>query len=113
MDEADLQTRILELAVVKMEIKKLEAKEEALAASVMEGLFEQPSVFQEDGSISYGAIPSMRVAVETKTTTTVSREKLIAQGVDIAKIVEATNVTESKPFIRIYPRKVKEEKAVS
>lgn len=103
--ELSLHTNIRCLADLKARIKVLQAEEEKLAATVMEQLFQMPDVFQPDGKISYVSALG-RTAVETKWTHTISKEMLVAQGVPIDKIVAATNSTESKPYVRIYPSKV-------
>jgi hypothetical protein len=107
-DELALHTDIRLLLDLKADIKALQAREDALAAAVMERLFTLPDVFQPDGKISYQCEIG-RTAVETKWTHTISKEKLVAQGVSVDKIAAATNSTESKPYVRIYPAKVKTE----
>lgn len=105
-DELKLQTDIRCLADLKAEIKGLEAREEALAAAVMEQIFTMPDVFLPDGKISYQSEIG-RTAVETKETRTISAAMLIAQGVAVEKVEAATTVTQSKPYVRIYPARAK------
>jgi hypothetical protein len=108
-EQLKLHTDIMLLRDLKLEIKRLGAREDELSAVVMEQLFQQPDVFQPDGKISY-MMELGRVAVETKWTHTISKEMLVAQGVPIGKITAATNSTESKPYVRIYPKKDKTAK---
>lgn len=103
-EELSLHTNIRCLADLKARIKELEAEEEKLSAIVMEQVFQQPDAFLPDGKIAYISALG-RTAVETKTTRTISREMLVAQGVPIDKIEAATNTTESKPYVKIYPSK--------
>jgi len=105
-EELLLQTNIRCLLDRKAQLKGLETMIDDLEAEIMTQVFQMPDVFLPDGKISYMSELG-RTAIETKTTRTISREMLVAQGVEIEKIEAATNTTQSKPYVRIYPAKAK------
>jgi len=77
--------------------KAIEAALEPIDERIMAGCFER-------GQTSY-VIPGWKANIENKTTRTISREKLVARGVDVDLIDGATDVTVSKAFVKFYALK--------
>lgn len=100
-----LNDKIDRLVSLKLLIKQYEAEAGELGAEIINAMLSRPECLRADGKISYEYFGFGRVAVETKITRTIKAELLVAAGVPVDKITEATVVTESAPYIRLYPKR--------
>jgi len=91
-----------ELVAVKAKIKALEAEASALSKGLMLGLF-------DDGLTEYTVPGVVKMLVQSRTTQTLNRVKLIGAGVDPATLEACTDVRTSEPFVTLYPVKPKDE----
>ena len=92
-----LDEKILQLQQVKNAIKIMEAEETALSEEIISAMFEQART-------DYLIPRQLKAVILNKTTKTISAEKLVAKGVEMHKIEAATSVTNSAPFVRLYPQ---------
>lgn len=91
-----------ELVTIKAKIKALEAEASALSKGLMGGLF-------EEGLTEYTIPGVVKMLVQSRTTQTLNRVKLVAAGVDPAILEACTDVRTSEPFVTLYPVKAKDE----
>lgn len=96
-DEESFHAAIARLAELKARKKALEADEEQVEQQVLDSMYFR-------GTMTYLIPHVVKANIQDKVTRTIDRAKLIGLGVDPAKVDEATNVSRSDPFVRLYPQ---------
>ncbi len=97
-NDEELHAVIGAFAVVKAQIKELEASAKQIGDQIIDSIFAR-------GQLSYTIPGVVKANVQSKTTVTISRPALIAAGVDVAVVDAATKITESEPFVRLYGKR--------